>query len=929
MGTNFDKFFERVATLKDENGAHSIFSETPEPNSGNPDVEPQQSASSVSDYRQNEKYTETTEVTTRPETQTVPESLSQNVSPTTWTLPARNSWNGRGSTAYTARHTENTYYSHVQRSPTLADTKQRLVQEWKRIKNTGASLSNKYLKLAGEEHFSREFYELLGKANVTDIHGLEDEHLAIAIFEAMVEEAAHRQLSLGSNRTLDDLLEFWDGDVQVSNLSGQRGRIQWHIRPGNAEGTSFVELVRHLFTISPLDAIATLAVIVGLSFDNIRRLSSDSHLAESTGFTEVSDLIPRFLQLSGQRGHVECKTLRIIKGPSDQAIGAIVVYEHGSAVFALPATVGRKELSIAAYKATAFWLEQHKMDNLPGAIILLCQDVRVAIRFNEILEKLRNTNGLPIITGHLFADLSVLPWNYFFGHDVFFVPASTKTCMAMVKVYRDYILGGGAKSFKIATHILLHAKPNYDLEDIPYQDLSDVEVELLAKAIYLDGVDYPAREVKRVLDEAIFYDEYIHWGKDAGIFKTSQELDDKTQQYAEGGGLKIFDPSHVPATNQPQNLQDVTLSQIAPAGGVVMAHGFKNAGKSTAIFELMHAKVTGDPAFGLFFVEDPGNGLLLDSETLAEDFRLRIERHGLSSALGRSFFPIAKQDPAYAEKEDMVLNNKEFQRQLEKQITEQKAAYLGLDNLTSLTKPGTLYNQKHVGDIFAWVDSVAAKGVTTLMVHHSHKPENTHAGNTRMRGSAEFSIRAHTELVVIGQDDINANPALATDEVRTAATGAGRTLGIHFKVCKMASIIEGHTFWFHIPQNDRTVWKLLAITGRDNKAISPMPFPSTPIADCAKRYTEEAVDTDGASLNQSSSDMAAPSCCTGSTLELTEDEKKIVDVVKNDGSIQTGGVCKHLRIKDTKARDLLKGLAGKGVLEQFGDGRAAAYRLKG
>lgn len=38
-----------------------------------------------------------------------------------------------------------------------------------------------------------------------------------------------------------------------------------------------------------------------------------------------------------------------------------------------------------------------------------------------------------IITDHLGTDLSVLPWNYFYGHGVVLVPAPTTECMAMVK----------------------------------------------------------------------------------------------------------------------------------------------------------------------------------------------------------------------------------------------------------------------------------------------------------------------------------------------------------------------------------------------------------------------------------------------------------------------------------------------------------------
>ena len=106
------------------------------------------------------------------------------------------------------------------------------------------------------------------------------------------------------------------------------------------------------------------------------------------------------------------------------------------------------------------------MDRHPFAKVLFCQDMRTALAHQRLLEQTRGYNPAEIIvTAHLGSDLSILPWSYFYGHDVVFVPAPTKVCMAMVKLYRGYITGAQAKSFRVYKGFLLHSSPNSDLND--------------------------------------------------------------------------------------------------------------------------------------------------------------------------------------------------------------------------------------------------------------------------------------------------------------------------------------------------------------------------------------------------------------------------------------------------------------------------------
>lgn len=406
------------------------------------------------------------------------------------------------------------------------------------------------LALAGDSSFSADFKAVFGEANVTDIQGLEDYGVLVAIFEALVEEEARRQLYAPANRNLELLLNISEPDFWVQSVLGPRGKLCWRIEPLNKTVCSLVDLNRCVFNISRLDALATLADIVGMSFANITQLSSVPHAAGGSGPSPLNDTVPRLLQLSrhpAAGAYAELVSLNHTKGNSGQAIVAIVQYRYDQSIFCLPATVDRCTLSIGLNKVTAFFMNQHLMDERPFATIILCQDIRTAIRFNEVLSESR-TDGEPavIITGHLFNDLGILPWNYFFGHDVVFAPVPTKQCMAMVKVYRDYVMGAGAKSFKVTTHMLLHSKPSDDLNSPDRPKLTDAEEELVCKAVSLDEVERPSHLAQQILDSTISCDEFVRWGQKVGIFKWPKQAGSPSVQN-QGGELKIFDLDSVVA----------------------------------------------------------------------------------------------------------------------------------------------------------------------------------------------------------------------------------------------------------------------------------------------------------------------------------------------------------------------------------------------
>lgn len=801
-----------------------------------------------------------------------------------------------------------------------------LVKKWPILKETQVKQPKDSLELAGERHFSSDFRSLLGEENVTNVQGIDDEVLHVALYEALVEENALRQLRGRDNQYLERILNIHEPSLSVTGSIGPDGKAGWYISPWDVKGTSLVELIRRIFSVSRLDAIATLAEIVGMDFGNIERLSNTKHAVEGKSIQSLERAIPEFLPLARLRLHAVLIDLVDIQGNAGQIIGAIAQYKCDGRTVCLPATVGRGTLAIGWYKATAFFLNQHLMDERPSATIVLCQDIRTAMSWQKLLKESRRTDDLNvIISGHLFDDLSILPWSYFHGHDVVFVPAPDKQCMAMTKAYHAYVVGAGAKSFRVASYVLLHSKPDSDLNTPDRPELADAEKALIDRLIFSDDVERPSWCVKKVADTAISYEEFVQWGREVGIFKHPKQTTAVAKQ-GRNLGLQVFDMNAVHASPQPQHISEVTLSHILPAG-IIMIHGFKNAGKSQVIFEMLRGSIFGGKLFGLFSSNTTLNiSGILDTETPEALFRSRITRYNLEQEVGVNFFPYSKLQLLRSGEKNIVLTDEGFRFQIENEIFKKQLKLFVIDNLTSVASPGGIYQQNIAGAILDWASSLAAKGVAVPIVHHGQKKSGKSPMRAAMRGSEEFTIRAHTEIVVIGEEQIIENTTPVPEEIKLAASREGTVIGIYFRYCKMACVLEGHTFWFHLPLSGRAAWSLLAVTGRDGEPVEYLPLSPARLVELREANSGYEDSESNAGAPEVVPDAGHDEGSTANA-DLTDEERQVLQHACKLGRIQTKDVCALLGCKDTKARGILNALVQKEKIQRVGDGAAMSYIL--
>jgi KaiC. len=693
--------------------------------------------------------------------------------------------------------------------------------EWSPRKST--SKPTERIPLASSSMFSPAFNNALSTANTANISGLDDDLTMEVFFKALLEWEASYQFRSGRNGHLQKLLNINTGtDRDAVRVSGDLeidGELRWSINNGKINGTTWTKLIGLVLGSSRMDSLATLANILNMSFENLYQYSSERRTAKSH-FTlqEPAERIPQKLYVPELSLGLPCIKLieqADIYGTARPKIGSILHYQMNGTDFCLPATVGDGVLCMGKYKPAAHFLNQYLMDQHPHAPVILCQDMRTALKLQHLLEETRGHNPAEtIVTAHLGTDLSVLPWSYFHGHHVVFVPAPTKESMAAVKLYRDHITGAHARSFQVFCGFLLHSQPNCD-QNGHVEGITDAEDELLRKSVWLDAVERPLLLAQQVIKEAVSYDGYISWGRTLGIFKAPR-AHDRPEVTPPKDELVLFAPSVVNVTQQPMSITDVTVQHILPPQRNVLLHGLKDTGKSFVCLAITKAVISGNALFGCIPSTGGGNVMYINSETPKEDFIQRLAQVGLADEISQHLFVLSKYDHMATDCA-FLLTEPLFCNKVTTLLKKTNCRYIILDNLTTLMQEGQATQTIAINKVYDWIEKLQQRGICVVVVHHTLDNGNAGTMLAKARGSADTSNRNHGELVLIGSTQI-LEKKMGTEAVQHAAAQDGLTMGVHFKVCKAACVLQKKTLWLHLPLG-ASEWKFLAITGADGKEI--------------------------------------------------------------------------------------------------------------
>ena len=792
-----------------------------------------------------------------------------------------------------------------------------LIKTWTPL--APSSSPKKLINLAGSDSFCPAFNSALGNVNTCNIYGLDDNLIREAIFEYLLECEASYQTRISSNPALLRIKNIEEiklnKPIIVSYEPTPFNQLRYRLNCGEYTEGTWVDFLRAVFDLPRMDALATLADMLKMSYEKIFQLSSEGDVIKPNGKSRPQEEIPNTLRLRGRPVGSTCAELAEIKyiyGNSSQIIGAILRYSLNGNDFCLPATVGNDLLCMGKFKPTAHFLNQHLIDQHPFAPVIFFQDMRTALAFECRLGKIVGHNPEEfIVTAHLGNDLTVLPWNYFHGRTVVFIPAPTKKCMAMIKPYKKQIMDVQAEDFQVYPGFLLRSQPRGDLTNHA-GDVSNAEAELLREAVWLGTVKDPTHLAAQIIEKAISYKKFIGWGQMLGIFETpkGQSNCNKDSSF---NSLPLFQPHSgltIPLTT---GVKDVTTEEIFLPSGFTMLHGLKDSGKSLICLSAAKAIISGGKLFEFFTTGKSRNILYLDSETPKDLLTERLNQFGLFEVIGNRLFLLSKFD---LKGNDIAfsITDQKFRNHVEKIMRVQSCGYLVLDNLTSLMDDGSLYHSTTVSKLFDdWIDSLTRQGLGVVMISHTQEGPNAGTSAAKIRGSEEFSIRAHSEIVLVRSTEI-LGKKLGTEAVQHMATQDGLTVGVCFKVCKSACVLQKKTFWLHLPLG-ASQWEFLAATGADGKEIA---FAQV----CAKPETGLAIQGDPLIDAPESGDVAILD-------QLSSDEKLIYDMAKIAGTVKTADIAHKLKCCDRKARNITKSLEEKGLLEpNEGKGSQQGYRLK-
>ncbi len=767
-------------------------------------------------------------------------------------------------------------------------------------KSTQKKSNNKGIEPKSSRSFSDIFKNALGKKNVENIQRIDDIDLEESIFIAFIEKEALRQYSNN-----EKLLSFFKVNCKELCISYRikNNTLFWKLRFGDEESTGFIAYISALFTIPYIDAIATLANILGVNINYLFPVYSvETRVAE----TKIDDfLIDNLLTHCrvANAGHLELQNQIEVKGYSNQTIGAFLLYQLDSLDFVLPACVVRGKLTMGVHKSPAYLLNQEKFDKNKDAIVFFCQDIRLAIALDRFVQESKFVTAAEVVvTGHIGGDLSVIDWNYFYRRNVIFIIAPNKESFSQVDEYKNYFEKSHVKSFGIYPYPVLRSRLLKKLSEEELDQCPLIERELYANCIIIDDEESPFRLIGEISKGAISYEDFLDWGRGLDLFKGKKSVKDDKNIIS-----PVFDfSSEVPI--QQKSFEELSFWDIIPS--ITMLHAPKDTGKSLCALSIAVGVSMGCSSFGFRLSNERVITATLDSETPANVLGQRALQLEVKNECFITISKVNMQDDLWGR---FDLLNDEHRNELENLLKKEKVGLLILDNLTSLIETGSIYTPETARTIMTWVASLKEKGIAVVIVHHTLEEGKPEAKNNKMRGSDEWRIRCQTEIQLINKHEALAMKNLPS-EVHDSCKEDGATIGMFFKSCKSAPVVTDKIVWLHLGLGDRD-WKRLCVTDREGDLLS---FPSKLRNDLGVIHHEVDCGVEEIELQIDDLDFYS---------DLSDDEQKIFQLAKGKTSFMRKDIDSLLVCKDSKSNILLKSLVEKEIIERIGEGKSTTYKL--
>lgn len=771
--------------------------------------------------------------------------------------------------------------------------------EWKKHK---LPQSNQwFIPLKGVSEFNPSFINCLGDGNTKNIQYIDDSllrNITAALVEHEANLQAHKKVIMTDNFSLLRTVNPYLYSELVPD-----GIPRWGMHTPDKLTAGWTEFIqKKVFpTKSIWNVVASIANILDVHTEYLDKQYNYTHSNLWNGGLPQFDYIPKelhLLRISSYTITAKLIETKLLYDKSRKIIGCIAQYSFNNQTFCLAVTNNNGILRIGKNRLPTCFLNQHLFDEKPKWKIIFCQDIRAALILQNIIEKYNNDTRYDfLVTGHLGTNLESFPWDFFYGHDIIFVPAASKFSLSQIGYYKKLFLDADVNEFRTFPGFLLHSPPRVELEQ-GKETLPPMEAALLRDTVVIEDKDMSLRGAQRIMEKAISYESFIKWGQDLGFFKKPKESL-TTGARSEVQVLPPPDPSETPPV--PLKLEDVVLHNIIRPSSNVLVLGAKNTGKTQIALSICAALRKKGALSSIFRNETivPCNVAYVDAETLPDEFQANLSQYGLDNDAG--FFGLCKHDKGKNNPFDTYsLMNSEFREGLQKYLVDKGCRYVVLDNLVALMGNRVDYGAD-VQEVVEWVEQLQDTGICPIIIHHLGDETQGKA-----RGSKIFTFRARTIITLTGKNEILRDSEIS-EPIRNSAHRDGLTVGLRFDTCKAGAILEGMTFYAHLPFG-AAHWEKLGCYGLDGKEIE---FSGA----------EEVI-----AHPENAPPVAGDIPLNDKLNTLSPNQRKVVEILE-DGPAPRAEIETKLNCCEDKALTVLNELIDMKVVRREGQSKATYYVL--
>lgn len=692
---------------------------------------------------------------------------------------------------------------------------QQFHKKW--VQNYKSSISSKHLeKLISPNIFDSELSQLLGPDVTANVAGLTRWDKILMFYWTLVE---HYSAQSYLNNHCAPIKQIIDGiralRVSYSKENGVRRSLDCYLpkdlveaeakRPTNSqpgEGT-FTELIRFLFNIPPLDALATLSNMEGTDITNLY-IPTKKMCYPGPITRDLDNTIPTAMRCGDWQSSVPSFELRnkaFVRGNNGQPISLFLEYSGWTSNFFIAAPIISSSCALGRAPAYPHFYNEHLLATNNRAPVILFQDMRVAHALQMRWENEYNYNPRSfVITSILGYEPALYQLNYLRSREVVFVPSPTAPSLAMARVYRQ-IAKDHEAYFGVATKFWVEqigvligpakVEPSMIATEI-YLTINELQDSRMTTQKILEDIYHTA------IDYEVFREKYVK----LGVFEPSKS--DKNKKGVLSPVSVELDPRLVlqPALD----IKDLTANHLLYPGGLVMVSGLKNSGKTQASYLLAKCALQDEHAIKPFCDMSPaslGNVCIVDAESNKVEIEANLKQHDLKKFEGNKLHIILP----YAENKygfdcDFDMTAEKGRQQLEEVLNTLKCRVLCLDNLTALMGDKINYPAPSY-EVVKWLKKLAASGMCIIYLMHK-APRSSNVGRDRNSGSKIFKDLSRVIINIFGKEEIAESESLgiaAPRDVTAMIKNGGLTMGMEFATCKNAPVFHNHTIWCHLPLN--------------------------------------------------------------------------------------------------------------------------------